>query len=274
MKVRLVALDLDGVVYRGGVLLPGVSEALREVLARGLDVRYVSNNSTAHRRTVAERLLRMGVPAGEDKVLTSGYATGRWLRARLQAGAPVMVVGEAGLLEELREAGFAVFHAGDAGAPSGLHKPAAVVVGMDRGFCFDTLSAAQQTIREGALFLATNPDATFPTSSGLIPGAGAVVAAVATAAQAEPVLIGKPSSVMAGVLAEESGIAPAETIFVGDRVSTDIVMGHAAGMTTVLVLTGVTQGTDPRISLADFVIRDLTELPGILDELAGSGEKL
>ena len=266
-SIRLVALDLDGVVYRGGLVLPGVTWTLKEVISRGLDVRYVSNNSTAHRRAVSARLSKMGVPAGENRVLTSGYVTGRWLRARLPEGAPVMVVGEERLLEELREAGFDVFHAGDAEADNAAKVVKAVVVGMDRAFSFATLAAAQKAIMEGALFVATNRDATFPTPDGLVPGSGAIVAAVATAAQTEPVLIGKPSQALAEALAEASGVPASDTVFVGDRVSTDIVMGHEAGMVTVLVLTGVSRAGDSRNALADYVIKDLTELPGVLDRL-------
>ncbi len=270
--IRLVALDLDGVVYRGGLVLPGAVKALRDVLSRGLDLRYVSNNSTAHRRTVSERLAKMGVPAGESRVLTSGYVTGRWLRARLSEGAPVMVVGEDGLIAELREAGLDAFHASGEAAGDAAHGvtgkvPKAVVVGMDRAFTFGSLAAAQKAIMDGALFVATNRDATFPTPDGLVPGSGAIVAAVATAAQTEPVLIGKPSTALAKALEEASGVSPADTVFVGDRVSTDIVMGHEAGMVTVLVLTGVSRVGDPGNSLADYVIKDLTELAGVLERL-------
>jgi 4-nitrophenyl phosphatase len=267
--IRLVALDLDGVVYRGGLVLPGVAKTLKDVLSRGLDLRYVSNNSTAHRRTVSERLSKLGVPAGEDRVLTSGYVTGRWLRGRLAEGARVMVVGEEGLIEELREAGFDAFHAGDEAGDAAAAVPEAVVVGMDRAFSFASLATAQKAVMDGALFVATNRDATFPTPDGLVPGSGAIVAAVATAAQAEPVLMGKPSQALAKALAEASGVPASDTVFVGDRVSTDIVMGHAAGMVTVLVLTGVARGADTRNSLADYVIKDLTGLPGILDRLGG-----
>ncbi len=250
-RIRLVALDLDGVVYRGNMVLPGVVAALEDVLRRGLDLRYVSNNSTAHRETVSERLAGMGVPAGVERVLTSGFVTGRWLRARLPAGAPVMVVGEAGLMRELREAGLDAYHTGEPGraqvggpaappAAGPAAPPAAVVVGMDRTFSFDILAAAQAAIMGGAIFVATNRDATFPTPDGVMPGAGAIVAAVATAAQTEPVQMGKPSLPLAEILATITGIPSSQTLFIGDRLSTDIAMGRAAGMTTALVMTGVT----------------------------------
>jgi 4-nitrophenyl phosphatase len=278
-RIRLVALDLDGVVYRGGMVLPGARAALEDVVARGLDLRYVSNNSTAHRQTVSDRLAGMGLPAGADRILTSGYVAGSWLRARLPEGAPVMVMGEQGLLRELREAGLDAFHVGEegtapAGPPFGAGPPAAVVVGMDRSLSFHTLATAQAAVRAGALFVATNPDPTFPTPDGLVPGAGALVAAVATAAETEPVFMGKPGLALAETLASITGIPPGETLFVGDRLSTDIDMGCRAGMITALVLTGVTCEADLECartkgadSLPDHVLADLRELPGLLDSL-------
>jgi len=290
--IRLVALDLDGVVYRGGMVLPGVAEALRDVLRRGLDLRYVSNNSTAHRATVSERLAGMGIPTGVERVLTSGFVTGRWLRTRLPAGAPVMVVGEAGLIRELREAGLDAYHAaepdrGSTGGPAAV--PAAVAVGADRALSFPAIAAAQAAIMGGALFVATNLDPTFPTPEGLIPGAGAVVAAVATAAQSTPVLMGKPGLALAEILATITGVPSSQTLFIGDRLDTDIAMGRAAGMITGLVMTGVASEADLEraraegaageaggagsageaggATLPDYVLADLCELPALLDRL-------
>lgn len=331
--IRLIALDLDGVVYRESVVLRGVREALEDVLRRGLDLRYVSNNSTAHRDTVSERLAGMGLPAGKERVLTSGLVTGQWLRARLPAGAPVLVIGETGLIRELNEAGLSAYHAGelttsgsalaaqrergaaaDAGAapaasadrvglsgPQPPLRPAAVVVGMDRSFSFASLAAAQAAVLGGALFVATNRDATFPTPDGLVPGSGAIVAAVATAAGREPVLMGKPAPALAEALAALTGIPAAQTLFVGDKLTTDIAMGRQAGMVTALVLTGVTTEADLRAvaagseaglhpnlagtvggvsedttdlkrerrvaPLPDYVLTDMRELPGLLDRL-------
>ena len=111
--LRLVALDLDGVVYRGAAVLPGVLQALADILHRKLGLRYVTNNATAHRRDVARRLAGMGLPADESLVLSSAYAAALWLRGRLSAAAPVMVVGELGLISELREVGLDAHYATD-----------------------------------------------------------------------------------------------------------------------------------------------------------------
>ena len=271
--LRLVALDLDGVVWRGEELLPGAGEALADVVGRGLDLRYVSNNSTAHRETVSERLAAAGLPAGPERVLTSGFACGRWLRERLPEGSRVMVVGEEGLLRELQEAGFAAKHAlGVAGKADAV--PAAVVVGMDRSFTYRSLAAAQAAVLAGALYVATNDDATFPTTDGLAPGAGAIVAAISAATQREPVLVGKPGLALAEVLATVTGIPAEETLFIGDRLTTDVAMAKEAGMTAALVLTGVTTEEDlwrAEITrewvLPDHVLGSLEELPGLLDLL-------
>jgi 4-nitrophenyl phosphatase len=283
-----VALDLDGVIWRGREVLSGAREALEDVLRRGLDLRYVSNNSTAHRETVSDRLAAMGLPAGTERVMTSGFVTGRWLRERVPQGAPVMVVGEDGLMRELAEAGLDAYRpcaaapaepatppAEQALAPAGTRRaatPAAVVVGMDRGFSYDVLAAAQGAIMAGALFVATNRDATFPTPHGLLPGSGALVAAVAVATGREPVLLGKPGLALAEALAAVTGVPPGETLFVGDRLSTDIAMGRAAGMVTALVLTGVTSSEDLKrardagdTDLPDHVLDDLSGLAALLD---------
>jgi phosphoglycolate/pyridoxal phosphate phosphatase family enzyme len=295
--IRLVAVDLDGVVWLSGTVLPDVAPALNEVVRRGLDLRYVTNNSTAHREDVSERLVSAGLLAGAGRVLTSGYVTGQWLRQRLPAGAMVLVVGEAGLMRELTEAGLVPFRAGEPGAPPAVMpaapaqptpgtwappRPAAppsaqyqaVVVGMDRNFTFRALAQAQAAILAGALFVGTNPDPTFPTPSGLLPGAGSVVAAVATATQREPVYMGKPGLGLAEILAKVTGIPAGQTLFIGDRMSTDIGMGIRAGMVTALVLTGVTSAAElAKIqaaggpNLPDYVLKTLADLPPLLNSL-------
>ena len=271
--IRLAAFDLDGVIWRGQEILPGAQEALADVLRRGLDLRYVTNNSTAHREAVSERLAAAGLPAGAGRVLTSAFVAAWWLKGQLPAGARVMVLGEEGLLREIQDAGLDAYYAKE--AKLGDAVPAAVVVGMDRSFCYDTVAAAQWAIKGGALFLATNRDATFPIPGGLKPGAGAVVAAVAAAAELEPLLMGKPAPALAETLAAVTGISAAQTLFVGDRLGTDIVMGANAGMLTALVLTGISTEDDLREATAagtrplpDHVLGDLRELPALLDGLA------
>ena len=207
-------------------------------------------------------------------MLTSGFVCGAWLRTRLPEGSLVLVVGEEGLVRELREAGFDAFHVTETPGPAAGAQPAAVVVGMDRTFDYKTLAAAQAAIRAGALYVATNGDLTFPTPEGLVPGAGSLVAAVSAAAEREPVLVGKPSLTLAETLAAVTRVPAAETLFVGDRLSTDIAMAKAAGMMAALTLTGVTTNEDlwrAEITgewvLPDHVLDSLADLPGLLDLL-------
>lgn len=307
MALRMAAFDIDGVIHRGGRLLPGVAEALASVLDAGLALRYVTNNSTTHRAAVATLLRGFGLPAGEDQVLGSAGATAAYLVARFGRGASVMVVGGEGLLQELNEVGLRAWHARDSGgadavgsspapalaspaptsarpgsAPGGVPRlaPVAVVVGLDRTFTYDTLAAAQAAILAGALYVVTNTDATYPADDQLLPGAGALVAAVTTAAGVDPIVIGKPEPELARLLAQSGEARPEEVLLVGDRLDTDIGMARRAGMVSVLVLTGVTSPETLRAAreagrhevLPDYVLTDLTGFPALLARIsAGVG---
>lgn len=264
----MVAFDIDGVILRGGSLLPGASRAIDDVLARGLLLRFVTNNSTRHRSDVAAKLARLGLPVQADMVLTSAVATAAWLAERLDPGARVVVVGGRGLLRELAEAGLDPVSAHDAAAS--VVVPAAVAVGLDVDFDYQTLATAQAALLSDALFVATNTDATFPVEGRLVPGGGAIVAALATASGREPVVMGKPESGLADALVIEAGGRAGAILFVGDKLNTDIEMASRAGMRSALVLTGVTTRSELQTKGAlqpDFVLETLEELPSLLDHL-------
>jgi 4-nitrophenyl phosphatase len=149
-----------------------------------------------------------------------------------------------------------------------------VVVGMDRHFSYEALAKAQGAIGQGALFVATNRDATFPTPDGLTPGAGAIVAALATASQKEPEVMGKPEPALATALASVTGVPAGQTLFVGDRLETDIAFAENMGMISAMVLTGISTEADlraieslPGAPLPDHVLPDLRSLPALLDSL-------
>ena len=148
----------------------------------------------------------------------------------------------------------------------GEERPAAVVVGLDLAFDYAKLKAANEAIRGGARFVATNADATLPTEAGLVPGAGSIVAAVAVASGQTPTTIGKPGTQLLEQALHRMGVAPAEAVMIGDRLDTDIAAGHAVGMLTVLVLTGVS--TREEIAAApvkpDLVLTDLNALVEVL----------
>ena len=172
-------------------VLPGAREALEDVLRRGLDLRYVEQQLHRASRDGVGAAGGLGLPAGAERVLTSAFVAGVWLRERLPEGAPVMVVGEAGLLRELTESGLGRLLRPRRGAAARRRRRPwwSAWTGIHLQ---DVWPRRRAAIMGGALFVATNRDATFPTPDGLVPGAGAIVAAVATAAQREPCVMGKP----------------------------------------------------------------------------------
>lgn len=259
MAVRTFVFDLDGVVYRGDQPLAGAVDTIETLRRLGDQVYFFTNNSTHTRTTYVEKLGRMGIPADEDHIMTSAYATALYLVEKGARGASVFVVGEEGPREELKAVGMKLVE-------DGLNeKVDYVVVGMDRKFNYDTLTKAQHAILGGAEFVATNRDATFPLEAGVIvPGGGAIVAAIEVATGVTPTLIGKPETPTVRKVLELAHASPENSVVVGDRLDTDVLVGKRIGMTTVLVLTGITTQKDlesaPPELKPDIVIHSLPEM--------------
>ncbi|HEY7451429.1 MAG TPA: HAD-IIA family hydrolase [Candidatus Limnocylindria bacterium] len=237
--LRLVILDMDGVLYRGDQPIPGAPELLRNLHAVRLLVRYATNNSMFTRAAYAERLAGMGIPALPDEIVTSTSATIEHLARHAPEVRSVLAVGAAGMVSELREAGYAVLPIGEA-PPDRPAAVDAVLVGLDPAFDDGRLATAVAAVRAGARLIATNADARYPTPTGFRPGAGAMVAAIADGSGFEPLVIGKPQPAMFGAVLESVGVAPAEALVVGDNPDSDIASAHRSGIESVLVLTGVT----------------------------------
>jgi phosphoglycolate/pyridoxal phosphate phosphatase family enzyme len=242
---RLVILDLDGVVYRGDEPVPGAVELVRVLHDEGVAVRFATNNSTATRAAYAAKLGRLGIPVEAREIVTSTSATIEHLRRHAPDVRRVLAVGAPGMVDELLGEGFEAVPAADA-APVGYDGSGlpdrfdAVVVGLDPDFDYRRLAAATSAIGAGARFIATNADRRFPTPRGFLPGAGAIVAAVAAAAQAEPLVIGKPEPAMFGAILEAAGVKPGHALVIGDNPDSDVRGAHRAGIASVLVLSGVT----------------------------------
>ncbi len=232
MDFKAFVLDLDGVVYRGSEPLPGVGEKIARLRRRGR-VLFVTNNSTKTRGEYVDKLSSLGIEVEEDEILTSAYAAALYVSEHW-GRAGVYVVGEDGLRKELEWRGVSVRESGCS----------AVVVGLDRKFTYEKLATAQRHIQQGAELLATNRDPTLVTESGLIPGAGAIVAAIEVASGTRARLIGKPSRIMGELILRQLGVEAEKTLMIGDRLDTDIAMGRALGMRTALVLTGATTRED------------------------------
>jgi HAD superfamily hydrolase (TIGR01450 family) len=266
--VRLL-LDLDGVVYRGPAPIPGMPELLARRVARGDRVIYVTNNSRWHRSEYQARLEGMGAPVTEDGVVTSARASALAMAERNPRPKCVMVLGGPGLVRELREVGLRTVPPTQRGLAA---KPDALVVGVDFALSHRRLSAAANAVLRGAWFVATNRDPIYPTDTGLLAGAGAIVAAVATAAAREPdLVVGKPEPGLFLEAAALAGIPAKQAVIIGDGLLTDIKAAHAVGARSVLMLTGVStlqhvDQTEPA-RRPTAVAHDAAELDRILDAM-------
>ncbi len=263
----VLIFDLDGVIYLGDSPIPGALAALRELESAGHRLFFITNNSTRNRRTYAERLTRMGYPAAPEQVMTSAYATALHLAAEGCAGQRALVVGEQGLVEELTQVGIEVAAYEDS-QPVDL-----VVVGLDRELTYAKLLRAHLEIsKNGARFVATNRDATYPLEHGEIPGGGAIVAPIECSTGVRPVTIGKPEPHTWRRILEQAGASPGETMMVGDRSETDILGAKQIGLRTALVLSGVTSpemaAALPKELQAEFVLASVADLPELVQRLS------
>jgi 4-nitrophenyl phosphatase len=249
--VRLVIFDLDGVIYRGAEPVPGATDLVRTLHERGTLVRFATNNSMVAREGYVERLAAMGIASTRDEIVTSTSATIEHLKRDDGRLHRVMAVGADGMLAELRAAGYDAIAAADA-APTEYaggplpHTFDAVIAGLDPAFDYHRLAAAAAAVRAGARFVATNVDRRYPTAIGFLPGAGAIVSAIAAAADAEPEVIGKPEPAMFEAILSAAGVAAGDAVVIGDNPDADIVAARRARIASVLVLTGV---ADRRMAL-------------------------
>ena len=230
-----VLLDLDGVVYAGDTAVTGAPEALARLRAEGTPLRFVTNNASRTPQQVADKLVSVGVRAEADEVLGSARAAAELLRDRvgLREGAVVAVVGGTGLLRAVEEAALRAVPVLEV-----TGRPDAVVQGFSPDLGWSQLAAATRWVREGVTWVASNLDLTIPTATGIAPGNGLLVHAVAEASGRRPDFVaGKPEPFLFLSAARSAGsVAP---LVVGDRLDTDIAGGRAAGQATALVLTGV-----------------------------------
>jgi HAD superfamily hydrolase (TIGR01450 family) len=255
--IRLVILDMDGVLYRGDRAVDGAVELVQHLHDAGLLVRYATNNSMFTRAEYAKRLAGMGIKAEPAEIVTSTSATIEYLGRHEPEIRSVLAVGGQGMVKELRDAGYAVHWVADAAPAAPVD---AVIVGLDPDFDDARRALATDAIRHGARFIATNADVRYPTPDGFRPGAGSMVAAIGKSAGTNPLVIGKPELAMFAGILSGSGVASREAVVIGDNPESDIAGAHRSGMTGILVLTGVTDA-DRAANLRgqqrpDFVVAD------------------
>jgi len=260
----LCILDMDGVLYRGKYVFPQTLPTLRWLRENHHRLVFMTNNGTRTRSEYVKRIKEIGIKVSDDDVMTSAYAAGVYLKKK--RGKKIIVAGEKGLEKELRRAGVKIVD---------WQKPGQVdyvVAGMDLAFSYEKLSRCQQAILDGAEFIATNTDNTWPGEDRLYPGAGAMIAAIEAATGRKPVLLGKPEPFMLKLVLETAKIRAKDAVVVGDRLETDIAGAKPLGITTVLVLSGVTNLNQVRkapLNLRpDFIIKNIDGLKRIIDDLS------
>ena len=234
-RYDLALVDLDGVAYRGHEPIDGAAAGLAGARAAGMRLVFVTNNASREPESVADQLTSLDIPTQPGDVLTAAQACAALLASRLRPGAKVLVVGGAGLVTAVREAGFEVVASADDG-------PEAVAQGFSPELGWAQLAEAAYAVAGGAWFVASNLDKSLPTARGFAPGNGALVGAVQAATGVVPDSAGKPASTMYEIAVERHGARAA--LVVGDRLDTDLAGARTGGFAGLHVLTGVSTARD------------------------------
>src|SRR5919112_3457878 len=250
--------DMDGVLVHEEQALPGAADFIRALQQHGRRFVVFTNNSIFTARDLRARLLASGIDVSENCIWTSALATAQFLSDQI-AGGSAYVIGEAGLTSALHNVGFVLTE----------RNPDYVVLGETRTYSFEAITRAIRLIERGARFIATNPDATGPSTEGSLPATGSVAALISRATGVEPYYVGKPNPLMMRSALNRLDAHSETTVMIGDRMDTDIISGLEAGMRTVLVLTGSTRVTQVdrfpyRPTRVVDSIADLVELVGTL----------
>jgi len=229
-----IIFDMDGVIYRGKEPIEGAKEVIEFLKSRKIPFVFLTNNSTRNARMYREKLKRMGIEVEEDWIITSGYAAAKYLERHFEKG-NVFVIGGKGLLEEITAIDWPVISPEE--AEEKWREIDYVVVGLDPQLTYEKLKYGCLAIRNGARFIGTNPDTTYPSEEGILPGAGSIIAALKTATEKEPLIIGKPNEPIFEVVKEK--LDADEIWVVGDRLDTDIAFAKKINAKAIMVLTGV-----------------------------------
>lgn len=248
-NIRGVLLDMDGVLYHGEARLDGVLEFFEWLPWPYL---FVTNNSSRTPQQVADRLAGMQIPAQPDQILTSSVVTAQYLKEHAVPGASIYVIGEIGLRTALTDSGFVLTD----------EMPDYVVVGLDRAFNDDKLALAVDALNYDATFIGTNMDMRLLTADGEIPGTGSIIRAVEEASGKTARVMGKPERALFEMAAKQLQLDLSNLMMIGDNLETDIRGANAAGVLSVVVLTGITTETDIAASEVkpDVVVKDLPNL--------------
>lgn len=262
MTLRGAIIDLDGTVYRGGELLPGTQSGIERLRGDGLDLLFFSNNPIKDGSAYVKRLTEMGLEVYEGETCSAGVVTTEYLAAN-HAADQILCIGDDGLREQFLDA--------DLSLTTDPDQTDVLVASWTPEFDYGDMRAALNAVDDDTAFLGTDPDRTFPMENNtFVPGSGAIVGSVAAVVGRDPdAILGKPSLQALSAALDRLGADASECLIVGDRLDTDLTMGDRAGMTTVLVLTGVSKRSDIKRSdiTPDYVIESLGEIGTVLDQM-------
>jgi HAD superfamily hydrolase (TIGR01450 family) len=247
--------DLDGVVWRGEEAIPGAAQTIARLREQGKRVVFLTNNASRAPRQYAVKLMRMLIPTQPTDVVTSGHVVIEHLRKiGLRTGDRVHLCAAPGLAQLLRADGLV-----PTSQTTGVQ---ALVVAWNPKLTFEDVRRAADVARADVPFIAANNDATYPGEAGLLPGSGAILAAVEVASGRRATVVGKPKPEMFRLALERAGSEPSRTLVCGDRPETDVAGARAAGVPVALVLTGVTREADLATvtDRPDWILRDVNEL--------------
>jgi len=228
--IRCYVMDMDGVLVRGRVPIPGAQAWITRLLETNTPFLVLTNNPLYTPRDLRHRLASEGLQVPESHLFTSALATAQFLAQQRPRGT-AFVIGESGLTNALHHVGYTMTSM----------RPEYVVLGETLSYNVEQITLAIRLVAAGARFICTNPDPTGPTESGIVPACGAMAALIERATGVAPYFVGKPNPLMMRQALKTLGAHSDESVMIGDRMDTDIIAGMEAGMRTVLVLSGVTQ---------------------------------
>ncbi len=247
-------IDMDGVLYHGKRPLPAATEFINALQDEGIPFLFLTNNATRTPAEYVQRLGEMGISVNADAIFTSALATARYVKEKYPPPRRAIIIGGNGIRLAMQEAGYELVQRAE--------EADLVISAMDTDATYARMAEATLAIRAGAPWIQTNPDPTFPSERGIVPGAGSIQAFLEAATEQKPVVIGKPETGIFRQALDILGAAPEDTVMLGDRLETDILGGHRAGLKTICVLTGIAsraqaEAYHPR---PDWIIDDLRAL--------------
>lgn len=256
---QLFLADLDGVIYEGKRAIDGAVDSIVSLQRSGIPVGFVTNNSSRKPETITAQLAKFGLPVDPSSIISSARTGAELLTKSMPAGSRVLVVGGEGLRDQVTKAGFEVVSTVD-------EMPAAVIQGFSPDVAWHMLAEASYAIQKGAKWFATNSDWTIPQDKGMAPGNGTLISAIHTAVGQLPTVAGKPEPAIFGTALEHFGIPGSATLFIGDRLDTDILGANRSGIDSAVVMTGVCTRKELLAAKAEsrptYILGDLTEILG------------